>query len=275
MSANQPHIIKSLLKVLKPLIRILLKHGVSYAEFADLSRRIFVDIADNEFALTGRKQTIARIAVLTGINRKDVKRIREEPLVAADHPSKHNRAARVVTGWMQDHEFKNEDGSPKALTVGDHQSSFYQLIRHYSGDMPARAILDELIRVGSVNYNSQNQIVTLLQPSYVPRNSQISMLDVGLQAIGDQLDTIDHNLNTDWDDSRLQLSVVYDTISDASKRDLKPIVSEKAMEMVQNLDSLMLQFADQNISDACMPLKKPSSRVGIGIYYFDTREENT
>jgi len=89
-------------KLLRPLVRILLRYGVSFGEFAEMARWVFVDVADKNFSIDGRKQTISRISVLTGLNRKDVTRLTKINIHAGnDVPAGINRAGRVISGWVR------------------------------------------------------------------------------------------------------------------------------------------------------------------------------
>src|SRR5512142_337944 len=130
------------LRMLRPLVRILLRNGVSFGTFADLAKAVFVDVADKEFGIPGRKQTISRISVMTGLTRKDVVRLQElgspEDAVAE---RRYNRAARVVAGWVRDPRFRSGD-EPAALPPEGEGASFAALVHAYSGDVPPRAILD-------------------------------------------------------------------------------------------------------------------------------------
>ena len=66
----------ALLKLLRPLVRILLRNGVSHRTFAEIAKWGYVDVAHQEFGLEGRKQSISRVSVLTGLSRKEVMRVR-------------------------------------------------------------------------------------------------------------------------------------------------------------------------------------------------------
>jgi len=66
----------AILRLLRPLVRVLLRNGISYSGFADLAKWVFVDIAAKEFGVPGRKQTDSRISVITGLTRKEVARIK-------------------------------------------------------------------------------------------------------------------------------------------------------------------------------------------------------
>jgi len=131
---------------LSPLVRLLLRHGISHAEFSNWAKQAFVWEAEKHFGVENQKKpTVSRIAVVTGINRKEVKRIQELPDEERQAPSHNNRAARVVTGWLQDSSFHNEEGKPTSLHYGEIDQGFNLLVRRYSGDVPARAILDGLV----------------------------------------------------------------------------------------------------------------------------------
>ena len=148
---------KAVTRMLAPLVRVLLRHGVSHAEFSSWAKQTYVEQAHKNFGIDGKKPTVSRLAIVTGINRKEVKRILELPADAVPALSKHNRAIRVVTGWLQDSQYSSANGEPTTLTYGDASSSFNQLVKQYGGDVPARAVLDELLRVGTVT-QTDNQV---------------------------------------------------------------------------------------------------------------------
>ena len=98
-------------RILRPLIHILIRNGISYGTFADLAKWLFVDVANREFAIEGRKQTISRVSVITGLNRKEVKRVSELPAPDDQASSeRYNRAARVIAGWRRDKAFRSKKG---------------------------------------------------------------------------------------------------------------------------------------------------------------------
>src|SRR5699024_175288 len=89
-------------RLLYPLVKLLLRRKMPFGAFSDLAKQVYVDVADKEFSLEGRKQTVSRISVLTGLSRKEVKRVRELELAEdATVIARYNRAARVVAGWRR------------------------------------------------------------------------------------------------------------------------------------------------------------------------------
>jgi hypothetical protein len=181
-------------RLLVPLVRILLRYGVTHAAFVDISKRVYVRVAARDFQIAGRKQSAARISVLTGLPRKDVSRL----LVVADEElaivgERHSRIARVLSGWRNDARFCDARGRPAALPFEDENDpSFSDLVRRYGGDVTARATLDELLRVGALQRLRDGR----LKPAVTP----FVMTDRGRQAgilgddVADLVSTIDHNL---------------------------------------------------------------------------------
>lgn len=257
---------KAMRKLLRPLVRLLLRNGVAYADFALLARQAFVDVAADDFDLPGRKQSVSRISVLTGINRKEVKRLLEEPRdnsVATEH----NRAAKVVSGWMRDKDYLNKSGKPDTLSWGDPTSAkaFESLVKKYSGDMPARSVLDELVRVGAVQLNDDRQ-VELTATGYVPFASNEELLRLSGESVTDLLNTIDFNLAETSDQTRLQLSVAYNDVPAEGANLFRNLSREKSLELLTYLDNFL---ATQDRSVNAEVAGEGRFRTGLGIYYFE------
>ena len=147
-------LVRALYKVLRPMVRLLLRHGMSYRAFSDVARNVFVDVAEEEFSLPGRKPSHSRTAVLTGINRKDIAKLKDRPHPLSDQSlDAPNPAARVITAWTNDARFHDTAGAPKSLLVEEQATqpdSFTTLAKEYSSDVPVRALLDELVRIHAV-----------------------------------------------------------------------------------------------------------------------------
>ena len=249
-------------------MRLLLRNGVAYADFSDVARRVFVEVASEDFGLPGRKQSVSRVSVLTGVNRKEVKRLLNEPEEKVAATKDNNRAARVVSGWMRDTDFNNSKGKPRTLTWGDNHSdvSFEELVKRYSGDMTARSILDELVRVGAVSIDKNKTRVKLLANGYVPAGSNEELLRLSGDSINDLLSTIDHNFKVDKETTRLQLRVAYDDIPDTGVESFRKLSNEKSLELLNYLDKF-LATQDRSVNPAVQG--EGRYRTGLGIYYFE------
>lgn len=254
----------AILRLLRPLVRVLLRHGVSYGTFADLAKWVFVDVADKDFSVSGKKQTASRVSVLTGLSRKEVARLQ-----AIDTPDddavvqQYNRAARVISGWIRDAAFNDFNGQPAVLAL-EGNKSFAELVKTYSGDMPARAILDELVRVKAVSV--VNDEVTLLTHGYIPVAGEEAKLQILGTDVALLINTIEHNLKQDSGQAFYQRKVAYDNLPEEALPRLREISYERAQALLEELDNhLVKQDRDSN------PDIKGSGRkrAGLGIYYFE------
>jgi Family of unknown function (DUF6502) len=252
--------------LLRPLIRILLRHGVAFGELADVIKAVYVEIARREFSLPDKPQSDSRVAILTGLTRKEVHRIRTHG-PNFDSDSNLSRVARVLQGWTQDPEFVGPYGVPLEIPFsGDQGLSFTELVRRYSGDMPPRAMLDELIRVRAV-LETPDSYVRLLNRTYLP-----SPLDpAGLERLGNVVhyfvDTVDHNLQKKRQGlGRFErYALTLEGLTPADFRRFDDLVREKGQEFLELLDNWLTSHEVKGGH------KLPSSKAiktGVGVFHF-------
>jgi len=246
-------------KVLRPLASLLLRNGFAYGDFMEVARRVFVEAAAQELAIPGRKQSVSRISLLTGVNRKEVKRLLES--TAEDDPTgDSNRAARVISAWLRDERFHDVDGQPAVLSWGQaDEIGFEALVRLHSGDIPARAILDELLRVGAVT-QLENGDIRLDKHGYIPAGSDAELIRLA----------INYNLSLAREkqsaNTRLQLSVSYNDLPAQSVEVFKTLSTEKGRELLLQLDQFL---ATQDRSTNPSVSGEGRHRAGMGIYFFE------
>ena len=85
-------------RLLIPLVRVILRYGIPYGAFAEIAKRVYVDVALDEFAIPGRKPTISRASVITGLSRKEILRVQRLPDLGEDDAAEsYNRAARPAS----------------------------------------------------------------------------------------------------------------------------------------------------------------------------------
>src|SRR5215470_1542332 len=125
---------QAVLRILHALARLLLRHGMPLPTFVELAKRAYVNIALREFAIPGRRPSMSRAALLTGLTRKEVQRLADAPEeMAGESYAAHSRAARVVAGWVRDAYFHTPNGEPRELEVDAGDASFAGLVRRYGG----------------------------------------------------------------------------------------------------------------------------------------------
>lgn len=256
---------QSVLRLLAPLVRLLLRHGVSHAEFAQWAKQVYVGEAHRHFGIDGRPSSASRIAIVTGVNRKEVRRVLEQDGPLESGTRRSNRAVRVVTGWLQDRRFRRDDGTPRALRYGEADASFNRLVRRHGGDVPARALLDELLRVGTVE--ERDGRLHLTGAGYVPRKSERALFELLGDSATDLLTTLEHNLG-DASPPRLQMSVAYDHVTDAGVARFRALANRDALELLNRLDRALAPL-DRDV----VPSQSGAGRyrTGLGVYYIEER----
>jgi len=198
-------------RILRPLVRIMLRNGIPSNALTELVRQTYVDVADEEFTIEGKRQTIARIAVVTGLNRKEVSRLRGNPPLDDADEAWRNRAGHVLASWLRDSEFLDHKGDPLDLPLVGDSPSFTELVRKHSGDMYPRSIADELLRLGAIEEVGGKLRMT--NRGYVPGADPERIVEnLGIDT-SEFIDTVDHNLQADEDADRLlQLKVLSDNV---------------------------------------------------------------
>lgn len=231
---TEQKLLRATRRILYPLVRILLRNGVSSDAVTELVRQTFVDVADAEFTLPGRKQTTARISVITGLNRKEVARLRgRNPLDQGDR-FWWNRAAHVLGSWLRDGDFLDRKGDPLDLPLAGPSPNFGDLVRRHSGDMQPKAVADELKRVGAVEEIDGKLRMT--SRGYVPGPEGAAVIDILGLDTAEFIEVVDHNLQAEAGPKLLQRKVLSDNVpaeyvdefNAYSRRLAQPVIEELA-----------------------------------------------
>jgi len=252
--------------LLVPLVRMFLRNGKAARSLYDLVKQVYVDLAKEEFGIGGKKATVSRIAILTGLTRKDVQALLNHP-VSDDGSAEgeYNRAARVIAGWLRDSKFSDGRGHPAPLPLKGKRGSFSALVKSYSGDIPVRAMLDELLHTGSV-VRLKNGNICLRARGYIPQKGAQEKLHILGTDTADLIDTIDHNAYVAPQKPRFQRKVMYDNIPIEAAEEFRAIAAARGQELLESLDR-WLSNRDRDVN----PTSKGSGRVrtGVGIYHFE------
>jgi hypothetical protein len=253
-------------RVLRPLFRVLLRNHMSFKAFVDVAKHVYVEVAAEDFGIPGKKTSVSRVALLSGLTRKEVQHLLESPAVDdAEAGERYNRAARVVAGWVRDAEFSDANGNPKALALQDGRASFAELVRRFSGDIPFRAVLDELLRVGVVETLGDDTI-RLKTRAYVPESGDADKINILGTDVSDLVATIDHNLQHGAADPFFQRKVMYDNVPAEAIQEFRRMSGAQAQALLERLDKWLSQH-DRDTHPATGGTGQV--RTGIGIYYFE------
>ena len=255
---------ESCLQLLEPLAGLMLRAGIGAGELSDLCRRAFVVVATQTLATPHRRPNASRIAVATGLTRQEVARL----LRADKSPHKLElkrlqRANRVLAGWHSDGHYATKLGIPRPLLIGGSGYSFQRLVRTYGGDVPPRAVLDELRRASALNTTTSGAIVPRRQfVEYGIRPQK------HLQKIARKLCALAETLVHNTQDSR---STLFEGVAETHglKADHYPIavrrLSTSARRFI-NATNLYLRGDDRQTQSTSSRTKYKS--LGVGVYLF-------
>lgn len=257
-------------KFMRPLVRILIRNGVSYAEFSETLKSVFVEVAEQDFGLPDRKTSQSRIAILTGLTRKEVAKQKELLLEGEKMPgytANLNRMTRVLVGWHTDPQYTGPYGLPVELPFdGEKQVSFCELVRRYSGDMAARAMLDELLRVGAVE-RLQTGTFRVLMRAYIPENLHPDQLERLGEVLFNFINTVEHNMSrADRGAARFERVVYADEgLNTQLLAAFQKLLNQKGQQLLVELDNWL---SSQEITETATAKNVTRVRTGVGIYHY-------
>ena len=256
-----------IIHILTPLIRILLRNGIAYGTFSDIARKVYVDVGFHEAARQGQKTTISNVSILTGINRKEVKRLKENEVFDTDRSlKKSNRIVRVLAGWQNDEEFLDVDGSPKDLELEGENASFTVLVRRYSGDMPVVAMLNAL-RDGGYIQVLDNGLIKLVKRSFLPDMDPEQKLNILGIDTAELIETIDHNLQVENpDDAWFQGKAWNINFRCSAVSEMKGVIEERALRLLEEMDADFTNNETDDERDRC--------QVALGVYFHMKQNES-
>jgi hypothetical protein len=231
----------------------------------EYAKQIYVDVAACEFGVPGRKQTVSRVSLVTGLTRKEVGRLWNEEEDLDVDPSRYNRAARIVTAWIRERAFQDSRGAPAELPFEGRRRSFANLVRRHGADVPARAVLDELLQAGAVERTDEDRL-RLVTRAYVPRGDSREKLAILGTDVSDLISTIDHNITQPPEQAFFQRKVAYDGLVAECLPALREKAGRRGQALLETLDRVM-SANDREANPSVSGTGR--HRAVLGIYYFE------
>ncbi len=252
-------------RILTALVRTLLRNGMAYGEFDQIARKCFADVAYRDFAPSGKKQTVSNVAILTGLNRKEVKRLHELKEVN-ENPSaqKRNRCTRVLGGWSNDQDFLTAQGLPADLPL-EGKASFSELVKKYSGDMPVVAMQKVLLNSGNISLLGDGKI-RLLNNAYLPSDDPLDKLSILGTDVSELIETINHNLVAAEPDLHFQRKASNDKVDRESLAEIQQFINRKSQAFLEEIDLLLSQHETRKD-------KTRQCKLSIGVYHYQDPQD--
>jgi hypothetical protein len=256
-------ILDALGRLLEPIALLLLKSGITWREFADLAKVKFVQVATKEFGIRGRPTNASRVAILTGIDRRDVRKLREataeQPVFA---PGFMSKPTQVLDGWFHDPNFRTASGEPRDLQVSEGDDSFAALVRRYVPGIPHVAMIKELRAVGAIEELPDGRL-RALKRNYIPRelaDNQIRLWGSVLEDVGT---TLEHNvMRKPSERPRFERRALSLTVERRALPEFEAFLAAEGQAFLERIDDwLAAHQADNSGEDT-----PPTLRLGVGVY---------
>ena len=263
-------VLDAFLLVLRPVVKILLRYGIGVSEFSEIVKKSYVDVATTEYGIRGRPTNISRVAVMTGLTRKEVRRLRNSIETGEVSLSvKTTPIAEILHRWHAEDDFLDEKGRPAALVFREGTNSFSELVKRFGGDVPPGAMRTELKRIGSV-VEDENGYLRVLKRTVVPSDQTDKLITSLVHSAYPLMSTIVENSATESSPAGLAQFAAYSTqISTGDLKRLRRISHDRLSDMAESFDDLFMAY--ETLHDSAE--ESESTVVSVGLYYFEERDE--
>jgi hypothetical protein len=269
-SPIQVRILSATKYCLRPLVRVLLRAGINYTQFSEVARQAFFEEASGERDQRGRQPNLSRVAVRTGLSRKEVAKIRGQ--VSAEQiggnrtvaASSHvGVAARVLQLWHSDRSYVYADGGPRDLQFNGDEVSFSSLVRLAGGDVPPGAVRAELISANAI-VEGPPGILRATKRYFIPGDADEDMVVGLVHIVHPVLEGLARNTGQLKSDPFLQRAAYSDRLLPVAVPLFREIARARCADFLQSID-------DWLSSNEMGPHEKPADprRVSVGVFYFE------
>ena len=267
-SATPPaSVVAALKRILKPLVRLLLHFQITFPYLSELLKSVYVDVAENELALDDKPQTDTRISLLTGVHRKDTRRLRGALKEGEVLPEVVSVGAQLVAKWVSDRAYLDENDSPIALPLRGDGVSFEGLVLSVcKQDIRPRVVIDEWQRLGIATVNGG--MISLNSEGFIPQSGiEEKAFYLGMN-VADHLSAASKNIRMQ-SSPYFERCVYYEGLTDGSIAQLKAMSEAEAMALLKKLNKKSLELkAEQESAGAT-----GSRRFNTGVYVFHEKQD--
>lgn len=261
---------EAIARVLRPMARLMIDHGLQLPDMVELLKEALVDEASNAFGLADKGSSDTRISLLTGVHRKDVRRLRSVQKAEATDTTVLPVAATVVARWLSEPRYLHADQTARALARTPKRSQpgepdFTTLVGEISRDLGARAVLDELLRLGVVELHADGS-VALRSHGFAPKEGLRESFHFLAANVSDHLSAAVHNMAPNrTTPAKLEQCIYSDELSQPQVDELHKLARQLWTKALQPF-LRAATVADQRSKSH----PGPKFKIRFGVYFNDT-----
>ncbi len=265
-------VLDAFLLVMRPIVRILLRYGIGYREFVEVAKTAYVGVASSDFGLRGRQTNISRVAVMTGLTRKEVKRVRDK-IASGDNSIsvKTTPLADVLHHWHAQPDYTDSSGNPMRLQFGGDENSFTSLVKAHGGDVPPGAMRTEMKRVGVVEEGDDGALRVVAR-ALRPDSDHQRLVTTLVHGAYAHLSNIAHNTEPGSSEYKWASRYAYTTsLQNSGAGQLRRIAKDRISDFAESIDDVFIAYeALHDDSDK----SGEGNPVAVGVFYFEEHDDD-
>ena len=243
--------------LLKPVVRFCLRRSIQIQVLLESVKALFVELAEEELVRLKKDATISRLSVMTGVHRKDVKRIQSTDYAMSTTTS---FLTKVIGLWLSDPDFLEKETTPRILTHSKQESEFSSLVSRVSTDLNPATVLFELERHGIIK-KSENGIELLAQ-SLSLHEDEGKALDVLSKDVEHLTAAAEENIFERKSVPNLHRRTEYDNVNPAAVPELKKLLLEEGFRLHKKARDIISRYDRDITPDANFEGKGATVVVG-------------
>jgi len=260
-------LLNALFVFLQPVAKALLKSGISHAEFEEVSKAAFVKVALNDYGVRGRKTNMSRVAVMTGLSRKETRRLSKwDPESSDFYDNVNSPLVHLLHLWHTNPAYVDVDGRPLAIPYSGVAPSFVDLVKRVGGDLPAGAIKTELIRVGVIDADDEDSI-TVEERTILSASADERITEAFVCMLTRHAQTMAYNASPEnTGQTRSDMVVESEIVDPKQLSRFRRMTRKRLWSFVKDFDDYLSEYEYSSDEAASAEDKKTA---GVGIFYFE------
>jgi hypothetical protein len=252
---NKRTLVVALRTMLRPVVRLMIALGFNARDFMEVTKTVYTEVATEQYGKRGRNANVSRVALLTGLTRREVSRLRKvsshDPLELEDPMVP---VGRVLSSWYHDSKYTDPQGKPQELQL---DPTFLNLVNEHRGDIPATTLIKELQQHGSIEI-SKNR-VRVLSRYFMPFRLDDQAIERFGRVMGDMGSAITQNLlESDPQQAAFEGRAVHELVSINAADAFRKYLDRRGMEFLEEIDDWLSDHTGTN--------NEQPIRLGVGMY---------